>query len=349
MNKKRMTLAVSLVVGIVTLSSAVLANFASSNGYTVYKNAIKDLLKEENYTLNMKAALAVDGQDYVTSEMTELVDKQGEVKRNFFTTSSEFGESQTYKSAQYYQDGMIVYYDDEEKGAFAQDDPKPYPYVGYLFDIGSMTNTVNGQKDTETAEKVIHFVELLSDMVVGDLKNNFVYVSDDGNRYNYAINLDSFQIPELFNAGLSAVFSAAYSEGDNSDPIVQIGTDPVVKSANCSVAVDDQGRILENNIDVTIEGEGHSVTMRLNATVGEYGTTVPQRLDLDSVKTEYASQQNEKRIAELKELLEKDTLTEEQRENYQYELNYMEKKMSSSVSVIGGVDAATNIEVQYVD
>ncbi len=349
MNKKRMTLAVSLVVGIVTLSSAVLANFANSNGYTVYKNAIKDLLTEENYTLNLKATLAVDGQEIGTAEMKELVDKKGDVKHNMFTSSREAGSEES-KSATYYQDGMQIYYD-EENGAYAMDEPNPYPEKGYILDMGQFAKTVNGQEDTQTAEKMIHFVELLSDMVVGDLKNNFVYVSDDGNRYNYAINLDSFQIPELYNAGLSAMFSATYTDNggyDHSqDPLVQLGTDPVVKNASCAVSVDDQGRILENNIDIALEGNGHSISVKIDGTVGEYGTTQPERLELSSVKTEYASEQTAKRISELEKLLEKDSLTEEQRENYEHELKYLQKEQKGGGSVIGGADSATNIEVVY--
>lgn len=349
MNKKRMTLAVSLVVGIVTLSSAVLANFANSNGYTVYKNAIKDLLKEENYTLNLKATLAVDGQEIGTAAVKELVDKNGDVKHNMFTSSSEAGSEES-KSAMYYQDGMWIHYREEE-GAYAMDEPNPYPEKGYLFDMGQFTNRVNGQEDTETAEKMIHFVELLSDMVVGDLKNNFVYISDDGNRYNYAINLDSFQIPELYNAGLSAMFSAAYTGNNNGydqsqDPLVQLGMDPVVKNANCAVSVDDKGRMLENNIDITLEGNGHSISVKIDGTVGEYGTTQPERLDLSSVKTEYTSEQTAKRISELEKLLEKDSLTEDQRENYEHELKYLQKEQSG-VSVIGGADSASSIEIVY--
>ena len=43
--------------------------------------------------------------------------------------------------------------------------------------------------------------------MIGDLKNNIIYVSGDDNSSTYEMNLDAIQIPEVANAGLSAMFS----------------------------------------------------------------------------------------------------------------------------------------------
>ena len=55
--------------------------------------------------------------------------------------------------------------------------------------------------------------------MIGDLKNNIIYVSGDDNSSTYEMNLDAIQIPEVANAGLSAMFSENIADSDDdSDP-----------------------------------------------------------------------------------------------------------------------------------
>ena len=44
---------------------------------------------------------------------------------------------------------------------------------------------------------MVNFVELIGDTMIGDLKNNIIYVSGDDNSSTYEMNLDAIQIPEV--------------------------------------------------------------------------------------------------------------------------------------------------------
>lgn len=68
---------------------------------------------------------------------------------------------------------------------------------------------------------MVNFVELIADTMIGDLKNNIIYVSGDDNSSTYEMNLDAIQIPEVANAGLSAMFSGNIANSDDdSDPYI---------------------------------------------------------------------------------------------------------------------------------
>ena len=140
------------------------------------------------------------------------------------------------------------------------------------------------EQDNETMGKIIRFVELAGDTLVGDLKNNIVYVSGDDDSASYEINLDAIQIPELANAGLSAFFSTlAQNTYNQDDPYMILGTDPIVKSAFLHFTVDNEGRLTEAKGNVTVSGNGHEAAVDLYLTMSDYGTTVPQRIDISSM------------------------------------------------------------------
>ena len=130
----------------------------------------------------------------------------------------------------------------------------------------------------------------MADTLVGDLKNNIVYVSGDDNSSTYEIKLEGIQIPELVNAGLSAMFSSMnqYSSYNEDDVFLKLGTDPVVKSASLTFTVDREGRLLDETGTFTLAGFGEDgasheacVTETLKI---DYGTAKPEKIDISPLK-----------------------------------------------------------------
>jgi hypothetical protein len=225
--------------------------------------------------------MSVDDKEFASAQITELYDRNGDVSLNRTEKNSSeiYGDSTIYESAAYRQDGMYIdtYITDGEGQQTSVYENNRYMGSG-TFD--SFDNDTEEEKKTN--ERIIRFAELAMDTVIGDLKNNIVYVSGDDNSSTYEINLDAVQIPELVNAGLSAMFSSM-NEYDNNDPYMILGTDPIVKNASMKFTVDNEGRLTDGTANVTMTGEGHDAAVDISIKLSDYGTTKPQRVDISTL------------------------------------------------------------------
>lgn len=278
---KKITMAIGMAVGVTMLAGAAFAGYNTSNGYEVGKTAMKGLLNNENYTANTEFKMSIDGAEFAKSTMTELYDRNGDVSMNRTETSTSDASyvdiGREYKA--YFQDGSYIstYYSDGEAHTRIY---KGDTNMGSgAFDALNKMN--DGDKDT--TNKVVRFVELAADTFVGDLKNNVVYVSGDDDSVTYEISLDAIQIPELVNAGLSAMFSSM-NQYDNEDPYMVLGTDPIVKSAYLKFTVDNEGRLTDGAANITMSGNGHEAAVDIALTMSDYGTTQPQRVDVSTLE-----------------------------------------------------------------
>ncbi|MCH5210642.1 MAG: hypothetical protein J1F01_06715 [Oscillospiraceae bacterium] len=283
-SKKKLFMAIGLITGVTILTSAALANYTTSNGYEVGKKSVKGLFKNENYTAHTEFALSVDGTVISKDISDELYDRNGDVRINReevgYSSFQGDGSERRYKF--YQQDDIsISYYSDSTDDA----EGSTYVHKGIYGRSGMFDGMyTNDEQENETIGKIIRFVELAGDTVVGDLKNNIVYVSGDDDSASYEINLDAIQIPELANAGLSAFFSTlAQNTYNQDDPYMILGTDPIVKGAFLHFTVDNEGRLTEAKGNVTVSGNGHEAAVDLYLTMSDYGTTVPQRVDISSM------------------------------------------------------------------
>lgn len=278
--KKKLTMAIGMAVGVTVLAGAAFASYNTSNGYEVGKSAVKGLMSNENYTANLEIKMSVDGNEIAKTVITELYDRNGDVKLN----KTEKNESNTSYIANseyssYYQDGSYI-----TTSNYSDDEVHTSIYTGDIYmGRGSfdMADTMD-EKDKETSDKIIHFTELVCDTMIGDLKNNIVYVSGDDNSSTYELSLDAVQIPEVVNAGLSAMFSSM-NRYDTRDPYMILGTSPIVKSAFLKFTVDEQGRLTNGTANITMCGNGHEAAIDVAGTISDYGTTKPQRIDVSTL------------------------------------------------------------------
>ena len=135
---------------------------------------------------------------------------------------------------------------------------------------------------------MVNFVELIADTMIGDLKNNIIYVSGDDNSSTYEMNLDAIQIPEVANAGLSVMFNPTGDAYDDSEPYNVLGTDPIVKNVSVKFTVDNEGRFTNLNAEASMvgndsNGEKHEATVNITLDMSDYGTTKPERVDISTL------------------------------------------------------------------
>lgn len=292
LTKKRMTTAVGMAVGVTLLTGAAFASYNTSNGYEIGKTAIKGLMQNENYTAEVKAALLIDGENINTTTFKELYDRNGDVKLNRTDKSETIEAYQYYMGAAQYEEYVQ---DDNRIETYHLNDGSEHSniYKGYSAyqNLGAfdMLGVDSSDEDKEVQGKIIRFAELVTDTFVGDLKNNIVYVSGDDSSSTYELSLDTMQIPEVVNAGLSAMFSTveASNQGmddEYKDPFLVFGTDPIIKNVALKFTVDSEGRLTDGEASATLSGNGHEGTAEFSLKLYDYGTTQPQRIDVSTLK-----------------------------------------------------------------
>lgn len=283
MKNKKLLTTIALVVGAITLSTAVFANYANSNGYSVYKEAIKKTLKADNYTLNTSLLLSYDDTVLTKTSLSEMYDKNGDTRLSRTDTNEEFGETR-YSGSTYIYDDLFI--DIRDSNVYVDDTLSKK-------ELERRTGSLQINFDTEEqADKAINFVELLGDMFVGDLKNNFVLLSSDDNVATYNLELESFQIPEVVNAGVDMLFSKelgnnSYNEESLTGYMANLKTTPYLNKVTCLVSVDNEGRLLDNELTASIVGKDdsnveHTVKLTFTINMADYGVTVPTRVDLEN-------------------------------------------------------------------
>ena len=201
--RKHFLTVVCLLIGMLVLTTSVYANYDNANGYTSYKAALKHLaLETNNVTLDASVAFEIDGKEIMMEQVAQKITPNGK------STYSKSVEAPDYLYEVYtYEDGKYcIRYFPEENAYYQWEDN----YVS-----SSMENLIGVDMDDKTTNKLARFMELGVDMLIGDLKNNVVLLSNDDGVREYSIDVATNQMPEIVNAGISLLFSSVnydYSE-----------------------------------------------------------------------------------------------------------------------------------------
>lgn len=198
--RKHVVTATCLLVGMFVLTTAVYANYDDARGYTNYKDAVKDLVfNQNNFSANGEMTVSVDGKEMASMKGDFNLDG----KDYYFKTVSQDNLSNRdnkYENIQVTKDGKTFYY---------------YPKTN-SYTVSDANKDFRPDMSDPTVKKGVRFAELFADAMVGDLKNNFVLKSKDGDNRTYSVNVSGSQIPEVVNAGISLMFTAANNDNGSS-------------------------------------------------------------------------------------------------------------------------------------
>lgn len=280
MKKNIFTAAAALGAGVCIFATTALANYITPSGYDALKDSLKNFTKGgyDNYTLKADLKLKIDEQDIAVTAMTEKYDKGSNASLQRGYSSNTLDKAYTEKL--YLQDGK----------AYSVFDGKTHElyeasyYRGMLGDLKILD-------DDDRANKIIRFTELLTDTVVGDMKNNFVYLGEENGQRTYEIALDKVQIPEVINAGLSALTSIEgsddYTDNDD-DPIAKLQKEAYIDSAHLKFSVDENNALTSANGSVTLAGadkgaNAHNIGLEFNMSISDRNSTKLEKVDLNSL------------------------------------------------------------------
>lgn len=281
MKKNIFTAAAALGAGVCIFATTALANYITPSGYDALKDSLKNFTKGgyDNYTLKADLKLKIDEQDIAVTALTEKYDKGSNASLQRDYSSNTLDEEYTEKC--YVQDGKVYSVYD---GKTYEGSVKESYYCGMLADLKI-------PDDNDRANKIIRFTELLTDTVVGDMKNNFVYLGEENGQRTYEIALDKVQIPEVINAGLSALTSIEgsddYTDNDD-DPIAKLQKEAYIDSAHLKFSVDENNALTSANGSVTLAGadkgaNAHNIGLEFNMSISDRNSTKLEKVDLNSL------------------------------------------------------------------
>ena len=319
--KKKNISVICAVAGVCVLSSAALASYRTANGYDTLKKSLLSSLDYENCTLTGTLMTSFDGQELMTVTSGLEADYPNGRSHDYSITTSPISLDGTdeYRTESYTDGGYYYYmhYLPSEDGEISETDG----FWRGMYSEPQKNLWGIDDADRGTADKIVRFMELAADTVVGDLRNNFVCTEDADDYTAYSIDLDSVQIPEIVNAGLSMAFSMANShptytvydeDGNESEVawdetdleyyILKLGSDPVVDRLSLDFAAGEEGNFRDGLMTVIFKGEDadgneHIMTFDVSLTFSDIGTTsVTPVTELGVALYEYDDNGNEIRI-----------------------------------------------------
>jgi len=277
MNKKMVTMAVSLAVGGSLLLSTGFANAAQSSGYDAYKNAIVNTKNLKSETADMKVS--------VTDSGAKLVDLSSNIKLNLNTnamssviTTTKGDTSQS--SNTYLQDGKSISKDSNS--------------AEYLVRTNNLKDTNKMDKvQNPTVEKSM---EVVVDTLVGNMKNNVTTTRNTDGTKKIAINLKENEVTPLVDALTQIAFiQGTKTKNISNDSKAELGglknVIPQLQSEIKVVSVISTGNISKDDIitnqTVAIvisgkdaQGKKHDITFNIDLNLSKVNSTTPDKINL---------------------------------------------------------------------
>ncbi len=284
MKKKNRKLRAALCVftALLILGTAVFANYDNAGGYSEIKNALKNMLYQDNFSLNATAGVSIDGANAGFSEKVIYKLNGGGKVQSYEYTEETVDYELDYSHESICQDG------DRYSSTTTVDDEgnrhtSAYVYSGYgdAFPIADL--------EDERISKGVNLAEALSDVLVGDIKNNIALTQSDESGRTYTLNMSGEQLPKYLTAAFAFLCAGIREEKSgnlhiNSEyekTVIDIMTnakEPYVKNVCGNVTIDDRDRITAFDGTVSIIGydgnnNARELSYNLSLTVGDFGTT----------------------------------------------------------------------------
>lgn len=287
MNKNKLTAIICGAVGACMLTVGAAAGYKTANGYDALKKSILATRELTNCTFNMDTKISFDGKG-VMSDQTIW---EGDLDNKMLHTKNTSDYNGVSSCDEYYHYNDTMYrLEQEDTDVYV----KQNVYTWYYENPWGIS-----EDDAPTVDKVLTFLEIAADTVVGDLRNNFTCTADEDDYTSYRVSLDKVQIPEIINAGLGVIFAiendtvdyaSATDENGNEHEITEdennvyyytarMGNDPIVDSVTLDYTLNKDGSFRDASAVVIFKGNGHEMRFDISASIDNVGTTRIQTLE----------------------------------------------------------------------
>lgn len=312
MNKKsnkRLKAVISLGVGVILLTGAVFANYDSASGYTTCKDSLKKILYADNLSIDITAKATVDGSDLYNLYKTHKFNLGGNPSYRSETTTEDnsVNGGESYWHLAQHQDNYDIGKFQNSDSFIYETDPE------YYGNEKNLDEQIFGTDDISTS-KFIGFAESIGDVLVGDLKNNLVPVSNEDGVRTYSMTLSRDQMPSYVNSGISLMASLiqkSYNENLDTEATNEmdkqmskfIGSDePYIKDASFLMTIDKDGNPTKirgsfNFIGYDTSGGEHVMNLNADFDLYDYGSTEIERFSDEEIKQMKKEQQKRYQIS----------------------------------------------------
>lgn len=188
--RRRKRLIACLSAGLLILAISATAAFGSVNGYTKLKDSLRSLaLEDTNFTMTGTGSLSFDGKELVKFS-NDMALANGDLYSHEKTVQGNKTVTDFYATS---KDGVRTSYSANSK----------FYEVSKSSDASNASTLIGISEGDEMSNRLVNFVEIAADTIMGDLKNNFVEVGTENGSTLYKIEISKSQVPSLVNAGLS--------------------------------------------------------------------------------------------------------------------------------------------------
>lgn len=294
--KKYFKAIAGLGAGAVLLTCAVFANYDNANSYTNCKNALKSLLYADNMSIDYTAELKVDDQKVGAYYGGWKMNINGDPAYRYENTH-EFGDNMNYDLNQLQGDIEI------NKVVASHGGTHAYYYNNGGYKPGTAIEQISGGEGSDFGDKLVGFCETVGDVLVGDLKNNFVMTESKDGVSRYSVSLTKDQMPAYVNSGVSLIASVITSNmntdnvsaEDETDPetramLAIFGSgEPYVKNAEFNMSVDENQhpgdiKCVINFSGYDKNGGEHNMTLTTDFSFYDFGNTSIDPIPADEIQ-----------------------------------------------------------------
>ena len=276
MKKRISTRVICLLVALALLTGALMVSAINGSPYEALKNAALDALFFENVTIEMEAVLRVDGEVY---EQTQMRYEIGDDRTLTFEVDGDQPLHISYETPYFRLNTSVVTEDGIQWYAIRrQNNIHRRNSIGY-----DMFGAAGGRNSNQ-----LRLVEVLVDLFVGDLKNNFVISSYGNDMRRVTGAVTESQLPEiirvLIDLGIEESTSWRNTDNMSREDFSHVLDIPItgltINRVQITADIENNGHLRTANItgQVTIEnifGDTHVLDAEFNLAFSDIGTTMP--------------------------------------------------------------------------
>ncbi|MCX7923172.1 MAG: hypothetical protein N3B21_14360 [Clostridia bacterium] len=284
MNKKLVTMGVSIAVGSVMLFTTAFASMTTATGYETYKSALKSTAAVKNFTGDFELTVKDNGKTLIDIDSALKADCEKELMSNSTIVKSDTEEKR------------MEMYGQDKKAIIKTDDSEVYNIISTEHDKKFKHGRAN--KENMNPEE-IEAVEKVVDALVGNLQNYVTASNKADDEKEVSVQLSGNQIPAVVNALASLGIKYGHDEErissrhKNNSPFnhdIKVNAPKLVDDIRID-SVDMKAEINKENLIETqivnikvsgkdADGKNHDVDVAIKMALSDFNNTVPDSVDL---------------------------------------------------------------------
>lgn len=276
MNKKLLTIGISVALSGVLIGSSAFAAMPNDSGYDVYKAAFKNTLSAESMTPHIQLSVKDNGNALLSVDSLAKMDKTTQSMSGEITVTA--GDLQ--KTADVFrQNGETIIKDSQTD---------TYKVIN---NNGRQHFHGNFQKDSVRAKAV----ENIIDAVAGKFQDDISLNNNSDGTKEVSLQLSGSQVPPVLNTVVSTMVKKAESnhskhmaseyEKDMQNKVPHLVDNIKVSNVDIKATINQANQIVDQVENITItgtdaEGVQHEVVISAHASFSNFNSTTPDKVDL---------------------------------------------------------------------